>query len=197
MLLAIAGLSWHNLQTEMAAVFLASTQAALFGPSKYGLLPELLPASRLSWGNGILELGTFIALISAIVAAAVMADRLPHHQGWSGAMFLALSVLGLLASHGIKRVPAANPAKKFNVNPFADLWVQIGLIRSDRVLGLAVAGNTYFWFLGTLLTANIAFYGTDILKITFTQNGALQAAVAIGIGLGSVAAGYLSAGKEV
>lgn len=58
MVLAIAGLGWQNLHLEMAAVFLASTQAALFGPSKYGLLPELLPESRLSWGNGVLELGT-------------------------------------------------------------------------------------------------------------------------------------------
>jgi acyl-[acyl-carrier-protein]-phospholipid O-acyltransferase / long-chain-fatty-acid--[acyl-carrier-protein] ligase len=59
MALAIAGLAWQNLHLEMAAVFFASTQAALFGPSKYGLLPELLPEPRLSWGNGVLELGTF------------------------------------------------------------------------------------------------------------------------------------------
>ena len=57
MVLAIAGLGWQNLNLEMAAVFLASTQAALFGPSKYGLLPELLPEPLLSWGNGVLELG--------------------------------------------------------------------------------------------------------------------------------------------
>jgi hypothetical protein len=58
MVLAIAGLAWQNLQLEMAAIFLASTQAAFFGPSKYGLLPELLPEQRLSWGNGVIELGT-------------------------------------------------------------------------------------------------------------------------------------------
>ena len=60
MLLAVAGLAWQSLPLELAAVFLASTQAALFGPSKYGLLPELLPEARLSWGNGVLELGTFL-----------------------------------------------------------------------------------------------------------------------------------------
>src|SRR5262249_58545992 len=59
MALAIAGLAWQNLYVELTAVFLASTQAALFGPAKYGLLPELLPQKRLSWGNGIIELGTF------------------------------------------------------------------------------------------------------------------------------------------
>src|SRR4249920_2105016 len=65
MLLAIAGLAWQNLGLGLAAVFLASTQAALFGPSKYGMLPELLPPEKLSWGNGVLELGTFVAVILA------------------------------------------------------------------------------------------------------------------------------------
>jgi acyl-[acyl-carrier-protein]-phospholipid O-acyltransferase/long-chain-fatty-acid--[acyl-carrier-protein] ligase len=47
-----------------------ATQAALFGPSKYGLLPELLPAKRLSWGNGVIELGTFLAIIVGTVTGA-------------------------------------------------------------------------------------------------------------------------------
>ena len=74
MVLAITGLGWHNLNLEMAAVFLASTQGALFGPSKYGLLPELLPEPLLSWGNGVLELGTFLAVIAGMVAGAFLAD---------------------------------------------------------------------------------------------------------------------------
>lgn len=53
--LALAGLAFGNLPLELAAIFLLSTQAALFGPSKYGLLPELLPERDLSWGNGVLE----------------------------------------------------------------------------------------------------------------------------------------------
>ncbi|MGA2302083.1 MAG: hypothetical protein ABSG77_15485 [Candidatus Acidiferrum sp.] len=52
MLFAIAGFAMRSLPMAMAAVFLASTQGALFGPSKYGLLPEILPDKKLSWGNG-------------------------------------------------------------------------------------------------------------------------------------------------
>src|SRR5271165_438691 len=91
MALAIVGLGRHNLNLEMAAVFLASTQAALFGPSKYGLLPELLPEPLLSWGNGVLELGTFLAAIAGGVGGAVLADKLHGRQGWSGVIFLSLS----------------------------------------------------------------------------------------------------------
>ena len=74
MALAIIGLGRQSIALEMAAVFLASTQAALFGPSKYGLLPELLPEPQLSWGNGIIELGTFLAVIAGGVSGAFLAD---------------------------------------------------------------------------------------------------------------------------
>src|SRR5215469_16453446 len=59
MLLATAGLATHTLWLSLAALTLVASQAALFGPSKYGLLPELLPEKSLSWGNGVIELGTF------------------------------------------------------------------------------------------------------------------------------------------
>src|SRR3974390_3472611 len=166
MVLGGAGLALSSLPLEMAAIFLSSTQAALFGPSKYGLLPELLPEPLLSWGNGVLELGTFLAVIAGGVSGAFLADFFQSHQGWSGLIFLSLSVLGLFFSLGITKVPAADPAKKFRANPIGDLWVQGSLIRKDRVLWLAVLGNTYFWFLGALLTANIVFYGSDVLHIS-------------------------------
>src|SRR5579864_7771412 len=168
MILAIAALSWQNLNLEMAAVFLASTQAALFGPSKYGLLPELLPEPKLSWGNGVIELGTFLAVIAGGVSGAFLADVFHGRQGWSGLIFLSLSLVGLLFSLGITKVPAADPVKKFRVNPIIDLWAHGRVIRKDRVLWLAVLGNTYFWFLGALLTANIVFYGSDVLHSSST-----------------------------
>ena len=195
-LLAIAGLAQQNLNIEFAAVFLASTQAALFAPSKYGLLPEVLPNARLSWGNGIIELGTFLGLIAGTVVAGLMADRFHGHQQWSGVVFLGLSVIGLVCSLGVTRVHAAAPAKKFIANPLADLLAQRRVIGADRVLKLAILGNTYFWFLATLLTANINFYGNDVLQIKDDATLALlQVAIAVGIGVGSVAAGYLSGGK--
>ncbi len=195
MVLALIGLARQNIPIELTAIFLASTQAAIFGPSKYGLLPELLPQKRLSWGNGVLELTTFLALISGTVAAAFMAEGFRGRQQYSGMLLIGLAVAGLLCSLGITRVPVANPAKKFRWNIFDDLWSQVALVRQDRPLWLAVAGNTYFWFLAALLQFNIVFYGNDVLKLSSGRNGVLQAAIAIGIGLGSLVAGYLSGNK--
>jgi acyl-[acyl-carrier-protein]-phospholipid O-acyltransferase/long-chain-fatty-acid--[acyl-carrier-protein] ligase len=195
MLLAMLAFVQENLPLALAAVFLASTQAALFGPSKYGLLPELLPQEELSWGNGVIELGTFLAIISAVVAAGFMSDTFRGRQAISGLLFLGCSVAGLACAFAITRVPAADPSRKFRANAFADLWAQGRLIHADRVLWLAVLGNTYFWFFAALLQNNVIFYGERILRLDSSHTGPLLASVAIGIGVGSLAAGFLSGGK--
>src|SRR5882757_9667377 len=86
MLFAAAALVGPNLKLALGAIFLVCTQGALFGPSKYGLLPELLPAEKLSWGNGVLELGTFLGIIAGSVCGAVMADLFRGRQLYSGAI---------------------------------------------------------------------------------------------------------------
>ena len=195
MLFAIAGFAVHSMPMSLTALFLASTQGALFGPSKYGLLPEILPENRLSWGNGVIELGTFLAAIVGTVVAGQLPKWFGTHQEYSGAFFLLCSAVGLVTSLGITRVPAADPAKKFKLNFLGDLWTNGERIRKDRVLWLAIAGNTYFFFLGALLQFDIVFYGRDVLQVGSSRGSLLQAAIAIGIGLGSLAAGYLSGGK--
>jgi len=194
MIFALAALARGNLGLQAAGVFLLSSQAAIFGPSKYGLLPELLPEKDLSWGNGVVELGTFIAAISATVASGFLAFYFRGQQHWSGVILVGCTLLGLAASFGISRVPAANPARKFS-NPLGDLREQIRTIRGDRVLSWAVVGNFYLWFLAALLQFTIVIYGHDILRIDERHISYLQAAVAIGIGLGSLATGYLSDAK--
>ena len=191
----IAALARHNLPMECAGVFLISTEGALFGPSKYGLLPELLPEQRLSWGNGIIEFGTFVAGIGGTVAAGELAERYHGREVVAGFLFLACSVVGLLTSLGISHLPAASPTKKFRWNPLGDFASQMKTVVADRVLGWAVLGNTYLFFLAALLQLTIIIFGHDVLRVDETHITYLQAAVAIGIGLGSLAAGYLSGGK--
>jgi acyl-[acyl-carrier-protein]-phospholipid O-acyltransferase/long-chain-fatty-acid--[acyl-carrier-protein] ligase len=195
MTVATAGLALHSPPITLVALGLVATQAALFGPSKYGLLPELLPAKRLSWGNGVIELGTFLAIIVGTVTGAAMAEHFHGHEVYAGYFLLALAVAGSLTSLGIDRVPAAAPDKKYRINFLGDLWQQIGLMRRDKALFLAVVGNTYFWFLGSLLFSTVVVYGPDVLHIGQTKTGYLNAALAIGIGIGSMIAGLVSGNK--
>ena len=195
MLVAVLALHGPNFPLALAAIFLACTQGALFGPSKYGLLPELLPPEKLSWGNGVLELGTFLGIIAGSVSGSMLAGAFAGREVYSGALLFAFTVIGLIWSFGISRVPAADPEKKFHIWSLVDVWSPMKLIRGDRVLWLAVLGNTYFFFVGALLQFNIFLYGQDVLHLDPAHGGLLQASVAIGIGLGSLAAGFLSGGK--
>jgi acyl-[acyl-carrier-protein]-phospholipid O-acyltransferase / long-chain-fatty-acid--[acyl-carrier-protein] ligase len=191
----ILALYLRNLPMECASVFLISMEAALFGPSKYGLLPELLPDHRLSWGNGVIELGTFVASISATMAAGIMAERYRGREAVAGFLLLAFTFVGLVTSFGISHLPAADPHRKFRWDPLGELIAQLKIIYADLVLFWSVMGNTYLWFLAALLQFTIVVYGHDVLHIDDTRTSYLQAAVGIGIGIGSLAAGYLSRGK--
>ena len=195
MLVATAGLATHSLPLCLAALALVASQAALFGPTKYGLLPELLPEKSLSWGNGVIELGTFLAIIAGTVAGAAMAEGFHGREVYAGYALLGLAGVGWLTSLGIDKVPAAAPHKAFRANVLKDLFAQVRLMRKDRALFLAVLGNTYFWFLGSLLFSTIVVYGPDVLHVGQTKTGYLNATLAVGIGIGSMVAGWLSDNK--
>ena len=196
MLLALAGLAGHHLYLTIFCVFLMGVHSAIFGPSKYGLLPELLPEKKLSWGNGVLEFGTFIAIIAGTVAGGIFCKIFSTQPAWSGVILIALAFAGLGTGQCITKVPAADPQKKFRANFVAELWTQVKIIRRDRPLWLALIGNTYFFFIAALIQFVIVIYAKDVLGISDSaQTSYLQAATAIGIGSGCLLAGFLSAGK--
>ncbi|RYD72083.1 MAG: MFS transporter, partial [Verrucomicrobiaceae bacterium] len=135
MILGAIGLVTLHLPTLLAVVFLMSLQSALFSPSKYSLLPEMLPEERLSWGNGMLGLGTFMAIITGGLTAGILSDRIPAEHVWLvGAGLVLLAVAGLWFSRGIAHRPAANPDKQFRINFLSEIWSNIRLIKKDRVL---------------------------------------------------------------
>ena len=196
MLLALVSLATHHLYLTIFCVFLMGVHSAIFGPAKYGLLPELLPEKKLSWGNGILEFGTFIAIIGGTVAGGLFCKTFSAQPAWSGLIFMVLAVVGLATGRGITKVPAADPQRKFRANFVADLWTQVKIIRRDRPLWLALIGNTYFFFIAALIQFIIVIYAKDVMGINDpVHTSYLQAATAIGIGFGCLVAGFLSAGK--
>jgi acyl-[acyl-carrier-protein]-phospholipid O-acyltransferase/long-chain-fatty-acid--[acyl-carrier-protein] ligase len=178
------------------ALFLMSTLGAIFGPTKYGLLPELLPESKLSWGNGIIEFLTLLAAILAALAGGYLAHVFHGRQLWSGVIFIALAVIGLMVSLGISRVPAADPGRKFDWNVPREFFSEVRHMSLDRPLLTAVVANTFFWFLGSLLLLNIVLYGADVLHLDETRSSYLLAGLSMGIGVGSLAAGFVS-GKKI
>jgi acyl-[acyl-carrier-protein]-phospholipid O-acyltransferase/long-chain-fatty-acid--[acyl-carrier-protein] ligase len=185
----------NRLDLAAVALFFLCTQGAIFGPSKYGLMPELLPTSKLSWGNGVIELWTLLAAIGGTLAGGFLAHGFHGRQERSGFFLLALSLIGLATSLGITRVPAADRGRKFAWNWAKEVFEEIQRMRQDTVLWVAVIANTFFWFLGAILLLNIVLYATDVLQVDEVHSSYLMAALSLGIGGGSYLAGHASGRK--
>ena len=195
MIAATFALWFNHLPLAMALVFFTGTQAAFFGPSKYGLLPELLPEEDLSWGNGILEMTTFVSIILGDIMGSLLWEGFKDRLYIPGLILVVLAMAGTAVSFRIDRVPPANPGSRYRLNFIGEVMKQLKIAREDRVLWLAVWGSTYFWFLGILLLTNVLTYGSSTLHLAATPIALLKASLCLGIGLGSLRAGHLSGQK--
>jgi acyl-[acyl-carrier-protein]-phospholipid O-acyltransferase/long-chain-fatty-acid--[acyl-carrier-protein] ligase len=176
----------------LAIVFLMGLHAAFFSPAKYGILPEMLPDRDLSRGNGLLEMSTFMAIILGTSAGGAIYSAWKYNLPFIGFVMLAIAVLGLVTSLGISRVPASGAAKLLRLNPMGEIIDGLRRLHADRPLWLTVLGISYFWFLGALVQINMLFFGAELLQLDEFHIGLLGTFLAIGIGLGSLAAGRLS-----
>src|SRR5262245_17534455 len=126
--IALTGLALHNLWIMLVALFLRGIQSSCYSPSKFGMLPEILPEQRLSWGNGLIELGSFIAIISGTVAGTSLYSRFDGQLGPAGSILLLATFLGFAIATTLPRVPAARSARRLRINPFGELANQWSLI---------------------------------------------------------------------
>ncbi|MFT4176915.1 MAG: MFS transporter [Luteolibacter sp.] len=192
MLFAAWALMIGSRPLQLAAICLMGLHSAIFAPAKYGIMPEALPAPKLSAGNGILELLTFIGIILGTFAGGWLAETLPDREGISGLLLAGLAIVGVFTARGIARVPPADPTRKFNWNILGEIFSQMRTMKTDNDLWRSNWGNTAFFFIATLIQINLALYAKEIFHLTPTAQAWLQAALSLGIALGSGAAGKLS-----
>ncbi len=195
MLFAAFALKLEMQSLQLAAICLMGVHSTIFAPAKYGIMPEVLPTSKLSAGNGILELLTFIGIILGTFAGGWLAETLEHREVWSGVLLAALAAVGVMTSIGIAKVPAADPGKKLNLNIVGEIWSNFRVMKQDRDLWRANWGNTAFFFVAALLQLNLALYAHKVFNLRPTEQAWLQAALSLGIGVGSMLAGKLSRGR--
>ncbi len=195
MLFAALALKLNMQSLQLAAICLMGVHSTIFAPAKYGIMPEVLPTSKLSAGNGVLELLTFVGIIFGTYAGGWLAETLVGREMWSGVLLAALAVVGLMTSIGIAKVPAGDPNKKFNPNIIGEIWKNFGVMKQDRDLWRANWGNTAFFFISMFAQLNLALYAQKVFHLRPTEQASLQAALSLGIGVGSMAAGKLSHGR--
>jgi len=195
-LLMAAGTSVLYLQPSggpllLVILALMGVHSALFSPAKYGILPEILPHERLSAGNGLLEMWTFLAIIAGTATGAVMLDVVAGQPWLAGLLLTALATTGWIASWRVPRVPAGRSTSGV-IETVAAAW---SALRAERVLGMTVVGLTWFWGVSSLLGQDVLVYAKSDLGLSDTQSGILLAVFGLGVGFGTVIAGKLSGAK--
>jgi acyl-[acyl-carrier-protein]-phospholipid O-acyltransferase/long-chain-fatty-acid--[acyl-carrier-protein] ligase len=193
--LGLVAFLFGHLQLTYGVLFLIALQATFFSPAKYGILPEMLPDRDLSRANGVLEMSTFVAIVLGTAVGGYLFEALRAHLWLIGLLVVGVAVVGTASSFGIPHVPAAVPMQRINRNPWGEIWTGLVSLRRDRVLWLTVIGISYFWFLGSLLQLVVILFGAEVMALSDTWVGILTSFAAIGIGVGSLAAGRLSGDK--
>jgi len=192
MILALFALHAANMPALLAILFLLATQANFFSPAKYGILPEMLPERDLLRANALLELSTFVAIVLGGGVGTVLFEHWKQEAWKMGLLLVGLSVLGSLASLGIRRVPASPSREAFHRNPFSEVGSGLRILADNRPMALTVLAISAFWMIGGLLQLALVVFVKETLHGSESQIGLLVAALAFGIGLGSLAAGRLS-----
>ncbi len=177
-----AAFALESLALMLGALFLMGTQAAIFGPVKYAILPVHLREEELVGGNALVESGTFVAILLGTIAGGVTI-ALSAGTLWVSAATLAVAVLGYLTSRGVPAAPAADPGLKINWNPLTETWRSIRFTRDNRTVFLAILGISWFWFYGALflseaVTSWMILCGAVIVLGTALSTGLLRLPVA-------------------
>ena len=196
MVVGLAGFWRRDLTLLFTALGLLGVHSTLFGPVKYAILPQTLKPDELIGGNGLVEMGTFVAiLIGTIVGGLVVAVE-GNGPVLAGAVALAVAVAGYIASRFIPPLPAVDPGLAINWNPFSETWKNLRIAHGNYVVWQSMLGISWFWFYGAVFLAQFAGFARDTLGGNEHVVTLLLALFSVGIGIGSLLCERLS-GRRV
>jgi 1-acyl-sn-glycerol-3-phosphate acyltransferase len=195
MLVGAAGFLFDHLWLMLVALFAMGTHSALFGPVKYSILPQHLREDELVGGNGLVEMGTFLAILAGTIGAGVMMSATHYAPIVASAMVL-VACLGYLASRSIPRAAAATPQMTINWNIFTQTWATLRLgLNQTPAVSRSIVGNSWFWFVGAIYLTQIPAYAKLWLYGDETVVTLILTVFSIGIACGSMLCERLSGRK--
>ena len=192
MAVAAWGFFVHNIPVLLVCIFLMGLQSAVFGPVKFAYLPQHLSERELTGGNGMVEMGTFVAILLGNLAGGLIIavpEIGAHHVGFT---CVGLAILGRIASHHIPASPAMDPGLSINWNPFTETWRNLQLARQTPVVFRSVLGISWMWFFGAVFLSLFPAFAKDVLHGDEQVASLLLVVFSIGIGTGSLLCEVLS-----
>jgi MFS family permease len=193
MVMGAAGFLFAQLWLLLLALFAMGTHSALFGPVKYSILPQVLEPRELVGGNGLVEMGTFLAILAGTLVAGLMLSA-HDYAPLVAVAIVAIALLGYLASRGIALTPASTPQLRLDWNLARQTAAMLRLgFGQSRAVSTALVGNSWFWFVGALYLTQIPAYAKTWLGGDETVVTLILTVFSVGIALGSLLCERLSA----
>jgi 1-acyl-sn-glycerol-3-phosphate acyltransferase len=193
MILGGIGLATMNLAVLFGALFLLGVHSTFFAPAKYGLLPQILAQHELIGGNALLEMGTFLAILLGTLLGGILAAG--NDTAIIVATLIAISFAGLVLSLAMPRVQAADPNLRIDWNPWRSTLASIQAARESRTVLLSLMGNSWFWFYGALVLAQLPLFVKTVLNGTEQVVTLFLVVFSAGVGIGSLLCEKLSGRK--
>ena len=192
MALAAYGFFSGNVPVLLGCTFLMGVHSTLFGPVKFAYLPEHLSERELTGGNGMVEMGTFVAILLGNVAGALIIavpEIGAYHVGFA---CVGLAILGRVVAHYIPASPATDPGLKINWNPFTETVRNLQLAHGNRVVFRSLLGISWMWFFGAVFLSQFPSFAKEVLHGNEQVASLLLVVFSIGIGTGSLLCEMLS-----
>ncbi len=194
-LIAIVALQVQNIYFLMFILFLLGVQSAAFGPIKYSILPQQLSRAELTGGNGLVETGTFLAILLGTLLGGMLVSQNSNDTYALSAVLLFVAGAGFVSSLRIPLSPA--PAKNLVIdwNPFRQIAKTFGYVREQKAILQSIFGISWFWFYGSVLLTQIPNYTRTTLRGDESVTTIILMAFSIGVGIGSMLCNKLSKGR--
>src|SRR4051812_15228543 len=194
MFVGAAGFVYQNVPLLIAALFLMGLHSTVFGPVKYSILPQHLKLPGLVGGNGLVEMGTFMAILLGTVLGGILISQ-PGSATLVSIAVISIACAGYLTSRSVPSAPPAAPDLKINWNPVTETWANLKFTRGNRTVFLSVLGISWFWFYGATLLAQFPGYCKDVLGGNEHVATVMLTTFSIGVGSGSLLCERLSGAK--
>jgi len=147
----------------MALLFAMGAQSAFFGPVKYSLLPQHLRRREIVGGNGLVEMGTFVAILTGTMAGGTLICTAGGRNMVALAV-VAVALAGYLVSRRIPRAKAADPGLRIDWRLVRETGRMIHIARRDKEVFLAILGISWFWFVGAGYLTQMPVFARDVLR---------------------------------
>jgi len=192
MVLAAIGFFGANVPILLGCTFLMGLHSTLFGPVKFAYLPQHLGERELTGGNGMVEMGTFIAILLGTIAGGLVIAIPQVGPHWVGASCIALALVGRLAAQWIPLSPSTDPGLKINWNPVSETWRNLKLAHGNVVVFRSLLGISWMWFFGAVFLSQFPSFSKEVLHGDEHVASLLLLVFSIGIGVGSLLCEILS-----